>query len=209
MNALLPLLPLALLACRPDAGAPSYPDPDPWVREGDDFYPDPLAEGEERLGFGVFYEGEATEALLIDGVDNHFYIYENTFSVATTDDRWEGYVADELENNGVGWWGGGVHWDIPRDISAWDRLHLALRTDVAVAWDVGLTGGGREVRVPVAEAGLLADDAWHVLEIPLSRYADGGADLSSVTVGLLLLGEGGTAGDTVIIDGVYLSRGAE
>ncbi len=202
-------LPLALLACRPDPGAPSYPDPGPWAREGDDFYADPFAEGEERLGYGVFYEGEANEALVIDGVENHFYIYESTFSVATTDDRWEGYVADEISNNGVGWWGGGVHWDVARDISGWDTLHVVLKTDVLTDWYVGITGGGQEVRVAVAEEGLSADDAWHELEIPLSLYADGGADLTSVTVGVLLVGEGGSEGDTVTIDGLYLSRGAE
>jgi hypothetical protein len=74
---------------------------------------------------------------------------------------------------------------------------------------VGITGGGQEVRVAVAEEGLSADDAWHELEIPLSLYADGGADLTSVTVGGLLVGEGGSEGDTVTIDGLYLSRGAE
>ena len=202
-------LPLALLACRPDPGAPSYPDPEPWAHEGDDFYADPFAEGEERLGYGVFYEGEANEALVIDGVENHFYIYESTFSVATTDDRWEGYVADEITNNGVGWWGGGVHWDVARDISGWDTLHVVLKTDVLTDWFVGITGGGQEVRVAVAEEGLSADDAWHELEIPLSLYANGGADLTSVTVGVLLVGEGGSEGDTVTIDGLYLSRGAE
>lgn len=197
-----------LLACRPDPGAPNYPEPEPWVRGGedDDFYADPLAEGEERLGYGVFYEGEATEALIIDGVTNHFYIYENTFSVATTDDRWEGYVADELENNGVGWWGGGVHWDTPRDLSDWDTLHLAARTEVDTDWEVGLTGGGTESRVSVFDHGLVADGDWHVISIPLSTYD---ADLSSVTVGLLLIGEGGTAGDIVAIDDVYVSRGLE
>jgi hypothetical protein len=198
---------LALLfACRPDPGAPSYPDPEPWTpSEDDDFYADPLADGEERLGYGVFYEGEATEALVVDGVDNHFYVYEGTFTVETTDDRWEGYVADELVNTGVGWWGGGVHWDVPRDLSGWETLHFAARTDASASWSVGLTGGGAEARVTVSDYGLVADDAWHVLRVPLADFA--AADLTAVTVGLLLVGEGGEDGDRVAIDGVYLTRG--
>lgn len=195
-----------LLACRPDPGAPNYPDPEPWVPDEDeDFYADPLGEGEERLGYGVFYEGETTEALVIDGVDNHFYVYDGTFTVETTDDRWEGYVADELVNAGVGWWGGGVHWDVPRDLSGWETLHLAARTDASVSWSVGLSGGGTEARVTVSDYGLVADGEWHVLAIPLADFA--AADLTAVTVGLLLVGEGGEAGDRVAIDGVYLTRG--
>lgn len=197
---------LALLfACRPDPGAPSYPDPEPWLPgEDDDFYADPLGEGEERLGYGLFYEGARTEALVIDGVDNHFYVYEGTFTVETTDDRWEGYVADELVNTGVGWWGGGVHWDVPRDLSGWETLHVVARSDTRADWSVGLVGG-EEARVDVADYGMVADDAWRVLRIPLADLAD--ADLTAVTVGLLLVGTGGTAGDRVAIDGVYLTRG--
>lgn len=200
---------LLLLACRPDPGAPDYPDPQPWALDNEDDEDDPLAAGEERLGLGVFYEGPETESLVIDGVENHFYIYESTFTLTTTDDGWEGAVADLITNNGVGWWGGGVHWDVARDISGWETLHVAVRTAVMTSWAIGLTGGGVEARVAVADAGLVADDTWHELEIPLSAYTDGGADLTSVTVGLLLVGEAGVAGDALVIDGLYLSRGAE
>ena len=197
----------ALLACRPDPGEPVYPDPEPWVLEGDDFYDDPLAVGEERLALGVFYEGQATETLVVDDVTNHFYVYENTFTNKPTDDRWEGYLADELTNNGVGWWGGGVHWDTPRDVSGWDSLHVVARTTVATEWDIGITGGGNEARVSAASLGLVADGEWHVLEVPLSSFSAGGANLASVTVGLLLVGQGGAKGDTLTIDGVYYRRG--
>ena len=133
---------LLLVACHPDPGAPDYPERALWVVDEDDgFYDDPLDEGEERLSVGVFYEGLATESYIIDDVDNHFYVYESTFSVNTTDDRWEGYLADDLVNNGVGWWGGGVHWDNPRDLSGWDSLHVVARTTVATAWDIGITPG--------------------------------------------------------------------
>lgn len=196
---------LLILACRPEMAAPDYPEPQPWVHTGDDFYDDPLQEGEERLGLGIFYEGASTEALVIDDVVNHFYIYSNTFTMTASDNRWEGYASDVITNNGVGWWGGGIHWDQPQDLQDWDVLHLALRTAVDRDWEIGLTGG-TEVRVSVMAAGLVADNEWHVLEIPLASYAAGGADLSAVTVGLLLIGEGGTEGEEVQIDDLYFSR---
>lgn len=197
---------LTLLACRPDPGTPVYPDPGPWTRTGDDFYVDTLEPGEERLGIGIFYEGATTESWPIDDTDSHFYIYENTFSLTKTDDRWEGYEADTLTKGSLAWWGGGVHWDTPRDLSDWDTLHLTVSTDALLNWDVGLTGGGVEARVPVGSLGLAADDTWHEIEVPLSRFADSGADLTSVTVGLLLVGDGGATGDEATIDGVYFSR---
>lgn len=196
---------LLLAACRPDPGAPDYPARDPWVIEGDDFYDDPLHPGEERLSLGIFYEGPATETLVVDDVDNHFYVYENTFSVTTTDDRWEGYTADALVHGALAWWGGGIHWDVPQDLSDWDALHLVVQTEDTVAWQVGLTGGGVESRVDVADYGLVVDGAWHELLIPLADFA--GADLATVSVGLLLVGESGETGDTQIIDGVYYTRG--
>lgn len=198
---------LWLAACRPDPGLPDYPEPEPWVPGGDDFYPDPLDPGEERLSIGLFYEGTATESVPVDDLDTHFYIYENTFSVETTDDRWEGYVADELVRGSLAWWGGGIHWDTPRDLSGWEALHLVVQSTDPVDWEVGITGGGVEARVAVADYGLVADDAWHEVIIPLGDFE--GADLTTVTVALLLVGEGGEAGDRWIVDGVYYTRGGE
>lgn len=200
---------LLLLACRPDPGAPHYPDPEPWaVTDDDDFYDDPLEAGEERLGIGVFYEGTATETRVIDDVDTHFYIYSATFTDTVTDDRWEGYVADDLVNTGVGWWGGGVHWDTPYDLSGWDTLHLVARSETLADWDLGITGGA-EARVAVADYGMVADGEWYELEVPLADFAAAGADLTAVTVALMLIGDSGESGDTVTVDGVYFNRGLE
>lgn len=194
-----------LVACQPDPGAPDYPEREPWVVEGDDFYDDPLAEGEERLALGIFYEGVSTESYVIDDVDNHFYIYESTFSVETTDDRWEGYSADVLIHGALAWFGGGVHWDVPRDLSGWDALHLVVQTSDDTSWQVGLTGGGVEARVPVAQYGLVADGEWHEMVIPLDDF--GAADLTAVTVALLIIGDAGATGDQFVLDGVYYTRG--
>lgn len=194
------------LACRPDPGAPSYPDPEPWVVTDDpEFYADPLDPGEERLSIGAFYEGPADEVVPIDDAETHFYVYENTFSVQTTDDRWEGYVADTLTHGSLAWFGGGIHWDSPRDLSGWEALHLVVSTSDEASWDVGLTGGGVEARRAVADYGLVADGSWHELQIPLEDFA--GADLSSVSVAFLIVGEQGETGDEFTLDAVYYTRG--
>lgn len=198
------LIPL-LLACRPDPGAPDYPTREPFSVPGDDFYDLPLADGEERLSLGLFYEGEATETVVIDDTTAHFYIYENTFTDQVSDDRYEGFVADLLTHGSLAWWGGGVTWDVPRDLSGWEALHLVVKTWDLADWEIGVNGGGVEVRRPVGDYGLVADGAWHVLEVPLEDFD--GADLSAVTVPLLMVGESGAAGDSLLLDAVFYTRG--
>jgi hypothetical protein len=199
------MIALLLLACRAEPEAPDYPARAPWDRAGEDFYADPLAPGEERLSIGLFYEGEATELVPLDDSTTHFYVYEGTVGVQATDTRWEGLAADRWTRGELPWWGAGVHWDTPRDLTEWDSLHLVVSTDVAPTWSVGVQGGGVEARVAVADYGLVADGDWHVLDIPLSDLA--GADLSAVGVALLLVGEAGAAGDSFVLDGVYFRRG--
>lgn len=194
---------LLLLACRADPGLPDYPDREPWTRTGDDFYEDPLAEGEDRLGIGVFYEGETTEWVPIDDSTTHFYIYENTFTVSVTDRRYEGYEADVITRGSLAWWGGGVHWDVGKDLSAYRVLNVAVRSSDTVSWELGITGGGQESRVSIADYGGVADGEWHRLRIPLVDFV--GADLRSVTVPLLLIGEAGSAGDSFTIDDLYFT----
>ena len=200
---------LMLVACRPDPGAPRYPERLPWNRAASDgFLATPLAEGEERLGIGVFYEGETTDIVPINDTTTHFYVYESSFGVAASDDRVEGFASDELVLRGNPWWGGGVHWDAPRDLRGYDTLHVALKTESLGAWELGVKGV-REASVDVADYGLEADDAWHTLEIPLADFVEGGADLSQVSIPLLLVGEGGEEGDTVAIDDLYFRGGVE
>ena len=207
MNVAIPALSL-LLACRPELGAPAYPTRQPWDRgTSDGFLATPLAEGEERLGIGVFYEGETTTNVPIDDTTTHFYVYESSFYVEADDDRVEGYASDAIVLRGKPWWGGGVHWDGARDLSGYDTLHVALRTESLGSWDLGINAG-REARVDVADHGLIADGDWHTLEIPLAAFATSGADLRQVTIPLLLVGEGGAEGDTLWIDDLYLRGGA-
>lgn len=203
------VLTLLFVGCRPDPGAPRYPERLPWDHAASDgFLATPLAEGEERLGIGVFYEGETTDIVPINDTTTHFYVYESSFGVAASDDRVEGYASDELVLRGNPWWGGGVHWDAPRDLRGYDTLHVALKTESLGSWDLGMTGV-REGRVDVADYGLVADGEWHILDIPLADLVRGGVDLSQVSLPLLLVGEGGEEGDGVSIDDLYFRGGVE
>ena len=200
---------MLVLACRPDPGAPSYPERELWDRAvADGFLATPLADGEARLGIGVFYEGATTDLVPIDDTTTHFYVYEASFGGAASDDRVEGYASDELVLRGKPWWGGGVHWDAPRDLRGYDTLHVALKTESLGSWDLGMTGV-REGRVDVADYGLVADGEWHILDIPLADLVRGGVDLSQVSLPLLLVGEGGEEGDGVSIDDLYFRGGVE
>ena len=201
-----------LAACRPDPGIPNYPIPQEWnIADTDpDFYGDnPYQDGDQRLSIGVFYEGGASQSVPLDDVVNHFYIYENTFVLADSDDRAEGFVSNRIVSTGNAWWGGGVHWDQPIDLSAWDTLHVALKTrDASMAtWDIGMTGGGTEGRVSLDTIGFVADGTWQALEIPMSAMVAAGVDLRSVTVPLLLVGDGAAADESVLIDDLYFTVG--
>lgn len=201
---MIPLVTL-LLACRPDLGAPSYPNPGPWSEDtgsGALPGPDPYVEGESRLSLGIFYEGEASE---VDPTDN-FYIFESTFSSSSSGERVEGLSSDVWIHTGGAWWGGGIYWDAARDLSAWTTLNLDLMAPAAggiSAVDVAILGE-IEGRITAADAGFVADGEWHHLVLPLADFASGGVDLSQITVPLILAGEGGAEGDELYIDNLYL-----
>ena len=99
------LILLNLNACRPPSGPDDY--------ASQEYIPDAampltleLAEGEERLSIGIFYEGPFTEEVLVDDVSSHFYIYEETFSMISFDsDRVEGLNSDLITHRGGAWWG--------------------------------------------------------------------------------------------------------
>lgn len=201
---------LVLAGCRADSGPDDYQSQE---RLRLDAAPPPidadLAPGERRFNLGAFYEGPADEAVVIDDLTAHFYIYEDTFSVATESaDRVEGAVSDRFILRGGPWWGGGIHYDTPRDLSGWDTLHVSLKT--AARSQAGLTLAlnnpeERQTALALADYGFAADGAWHRLEIPLADFAAAGADLSQVAAPVVFVGPSGAAGEAVLVDGVFLS----
>lgn len=198
-------------ACRPDPGQPSYDSPDGWdpTTEDPDFVQseDPYEDGDDRLSLGIFYEGGFSETLPIDNDTRHYYIYENSYSQTLSDDRTEGLSSDEISPTGAQvWWGGGVTWDTPTDLSEWTTMHISFASaDASFAtFDVGMGDGNVEARVNVADRGFVNDGAWTSLSIPLTDFE--GLNLEGVTLPLLLASGAGTAGETLRVDDFYFTK---
>ena len=199
---------LLLLACRPDPGNPSYPDPaaeetgvvdtgDPNNYPG----PDPYAEGEARLSVGAFYEGGYSDLLAVDVVSIFYYIYSNTFTqTVDSDERIEGYVSDLITVGGQGWWGGGIHSGSAVDLSAWTTVHFSAKSETIDDFDLGIQADGGEGSVQASSYGFVNDGEWHSMDIPL---ADFGLSTGTTTGLLLFIGEGDAEGSTIHFDNLY------
>jgi len=209
----LPIAVLALAACRPDIGAPEYPNPLPIGSDtadtGGGFLPgpDPWREGEARLSIGIFYENGASQTIPIDNLTTHFYIYENTFTLQTSSDRVEGLSSDVIVHGSNTWWGGGVTWNAARDLYSWTTMHVWLKSSDASfdGFQLGMNGGDTEARVSATDYGFATDGAWHGLSVPLSDFTSQGANLGQVTVPLLLVAATGSQGETMSIDNLYFT----
>lgn len=210
-RATLPMLLVLAAACRPDPGTPSYPDVsgDSGTVDDGGLPGDNPFDGSPRLTYGVFYEGGATDALVVDDSTINYYNYENSFTQLTdADDYVEGFSADRLiVQNGAanGFWGGGVHFDGVgnQDLSAWTTLNVALKSEdkQMETFELGMNGGG-ESRVAVSDYGFTADGEWHFIDIPL---ADLNISLDQVSVGLVFIGIPAVDDTSILIDDLYLS----
>lgn len=207
---LLALAVIALGGCRADGGPDDYASQEPFRLDAAPLPIDAsLRDGERRLSIGTFYEGPADQVVAIDEVQTHFYIYEGTFTVATdTGDRVEGSQSDRLTTRGGPWWGGGVHWDTPRDLSGWATFNISLKSSDASQGTLKLAMNNADESqgvIDLAGYGYAADGAWHDLVIPLTDYAAAGIDLTQVGAPLVFVGGAGAQGDSVLVDGVFFS----
>lgn len=200
---------MLLSGCRPDLGRPRYPDLPAWSDTSDPFLagPYPYEVGDERLGVGLFYEGPTSETVPIDDTVTHYYVYASTYSQQASAARVEGLESALIVLGSVGWWGGGVTWDSPRDLSAWTTYHLSFRATDPVfdAFEVGVTGGA-EARLPASAYGFVADGEWHSLVIPLADFAASGADLTQVGIPLMLISDVAVEGAALNVDDVFLTK---
>ncbi len=166
--------------------------------------PDPFEPGEQRLSVGVFYEGGSSELVEIDNSTAHLYLYESTVSVEEVGEPLEGRLAHRLVHAGGDWWGMGVHWSSPRDLSRWASLHVSFRSESLAEVEIGLNGAADDRHaVRASDYGYAADGEWHSLQIPLADFAARGLDLAAVTSPLSLGGPKSEAGDFVLIDNLY------
>ncbi|MFO0746581.1 MAG: hypothetical protein U1F43_13055 [Myxococcota bacterium] len=204
--------------CRADAGDPDESRLGPIVDPPGFFAeplpgPDPYVEGEARLSLGIFYEGGYSQLIAIDEQTVHYYIYlaqpsgQLTYRQIRDDDRVEGVVSDRIIHGGLGFWGGGVHFDVARDLRAWQTLHVSLKSSSPAFAEIkiGMNSDGAIETVDAGDYGWAADGTWHTLAIPLTDLADLGVDLGAVTAALTLSGGSGTSADSLKIDDVYFT----
>lgn len=116
----------------------------------------------------------------------------------------EGSVSDLLTLEGTSFWGGGVVWSPTRDLSSWRTLALSLKSDSIAVVNVTVGSTGKEPGLSAADYGYKADGQWHSLRIPLADFAAGGVDLTDVRVAFALGGPGGSAGQEILVDDVYM-----
>ena len=194
------------LGCRPDTGVPEYPNVEDVVDtdvEGYEPGDDPFEEGDRRLSFGAFYEGESSDLIIVDDVTVHYYIYEGSFSQSVDADHVEGLQSDRLVVSASTFWGGGIHFDTAVDLTSWSTMHIALRSEDAAmdSLQLGMVGSSAEVRISPGDYGFAADGEWHVINVPMADFA--GAGLDAVEVGLLIISAVAEPGTAVLFDDFY------
>ena len=199
---------LLALACRPDPGNPTYPDPGSLsdIDTSDpDFYsgPDPYVSGEDRLSLGAFYEGGYSELMPVDDVTLFYYIYSNTFTQIPDDtERIEGYASERFTISSVGWWGAGIHSNAGVDLSAWTTVHVSAKSADIDNFALHMQSGEEGV-VQAAAYGFAGDGEWHTMDIPISSFA--GVDSSTLTGLLLFIGESDPEGSVIYFDNIYFT----
>lgn len=215
----LALCALAAGGCRLDPGEPDYSGHVGLVKDkvdaaGDDLPgPFPYVPGEPRLMVGLFYEGGASERVVLNGQTTHYYIFviegssALTYAQESDGDRVEGRLSDRLILNGTPWWGGGVVWDQPQDLSAWTTLHVSLKSSDPSFADLKVTlGSGTQYSVQATEYGYANDGAWHSLVIPLADLVARGLDKAAIVQPFILGADGGESGDVLLVDDVYFTQ---
>jgi len=207
----------ALAGCRADA-APADPALlDDWESPAGFFPeplpgPDPYVAGTDRLGLGLFYEGGLSEFMPIDGSTSNYYIFEafpgDPLTYGQLEDkarRVEGLVSARITHAGLTFWGGGIFWSSPRNVSRWQTLHVSLRSTAPSFAEIslGVKSANREFRVNATDYGYANDGEWHHLVIPLADFAEDGADFAALDSPFLFGGGAGQSGDFFNIDNLY------
>jgi hypothetical protein len=215
MRALLLSLALLAAACRPDPGVPDYSAMAALLDGGSGPQgslpgPSPYVPGTKRLAFGLFYEGGASDLLLVDDATRHYYVFENTYSQRSSGDRVEGLHSDELTFTGSPWWGGGLVWDQATSLTGWTTLHVSLSSpdtglaaiNLRLLYGEGATAA--EAVVKATDFGWVNDGVWHHLSIPLSSFVAAGANLAKVRGPFVIGGLNPGNGESLLVDNMYM-----
>ena len=201
--------------CREPLGYPDYSDfADIFATQNVDagptlVGPDPYVPGEPRLSLGIFYEGPSSQNMEVDGASSNFYIFISGSNLTLdledeTLDRVEGEKSDRMTHRGLGWWGSGVIWEPSRDLSEWTTLAVSLKSNDLKEVNITMGTPDKEVGLSAGDYGYAADGEWHHLRVPLADFTDKGVSLADLKVAFALGAAGGTAGDSILVDAVYL-----
>jgi hypothetical protein len=183
--------------------------------------PDPWQPGEERLSVGLFYECGRSETIYIDNVTTFYWIFVTdpnnpletlTYRQGTSEDRLEGRTSEEITLLDQPFWGGGIIWSEPIDLSAWTTMFVAFKSsDPSFAtFELILQSGDGETparsSLDPRDYGYANDGEWHVLEIPLQDAIDLGWDPSVARSPFIIVAPGGEPGDVMLIDNLYFTK---
>lgn len=212
-------VPLLAVACGNDPGTPDYSSHVGLIPPMQKFEePDPYQLGKERLSVDVFYEGGRSETIMINGFRTHYFIFggsdlgRDTFVLAGAGDRLEGEQSDQITLVGTPWWGGGIIWDEPIDLSEWKKLFVSFKSsdpsfatfELTLLYGEGETP--RSVILDPTDYGYTNDGQWHSIEIDLQDAIERGLDSARVRSPFIVGAPGGAIGDTLLIDNLYLTK---
>ena len=195
---------------KPDPGASKYEQQEPFPKQDSGSLPGPMPyqPGQKRLSVGAFYEGGASDTIAVDEMTAHLYVYDNTVKLVPEPDHIEGKTATRAAFNGMTWWGFGVHWDMPRSLAAWTKMHVSLSSpdaDYAMV-QIGMNNTN-PVFVEASAYGYVNDGQWHSLTIPVHDFIAAGLDVSQVAAPFVLTGGMATVGEKVIVNQGNLQTG--
>jgi len=205
-------------ACGDDRGTPDYSDQVGLIPPNIKFdEPDPYVLGKRRLSVDVFYEGDRSETIKINGLRNYFFIFglaefgRDSFSLVPAGERVEGEQSEQITLVGTSFWGGGIVWNEPIDLSEWKKLFVNFKSSDRsfASFDLTLLYGAGEmpdsVSFDVTDYGYTNDGEWHFLEIPLQDAIDRGFDPSVTRSPFIIGAGGGDPGDKLLVDNLYLT----
>lgn len=140
--------------------------------------------------YGIYTENPNVDtALLIDDLNGHIYIWENTLRALSTAPYDGEEVLAFASQGSAGWWGFGVHDDAAADLSHFADcyLHFAVKTTSAESFRIEISGAngtkGHLGFVAGSDpSGFVRDGAWHQVSFPLAPLVAGGLDLSAVPI---------------------------
>jgi beta-glucanase (GH16 family) len=158
--------------------------------------------------YGVFTDNpNVTNNLLIDDIDGHIYIWENTLT-ATTTEAYDGEDVMSFSSTGIGWWWFGVTDDMGHDLTHFANGTLAFSVKTISSQDFLVNVyGANDTQASIAFSsgsdpdGFARDGEWHRVEVPVSDLAAQGLDLSAV--GIPFGATGGAIANIAFDDIIY------